>query len=53
MTHCIHKTNFKIALPHSVSHLKFDVDINAATDNRRVLKKHEKPGIKKTRTWSR
>jgi len=27
--------------------------INATTDNRRVIKKHEKPGIKRNEAWSR
>jgi len=49
ITHCIHETNFKISLPHSASHLKYDVNINAATDNRRVLKKARKTWHQKKR----
>jgi len=42
----LHSRNKLKKLSTPASQLKFDVKVNAATDNRRVLKKHEKPGIK-------
>jgi len=45
--YALHSRSYLQNFSTSASQLKFDVKGNAATDNRRVLEKHEKPGIKK------
>jgi len=42
----LHSRNELQNFPTLASQLKFDVKINAATDNRRVLKKHKKLALK-------